>query len=132
MTAAGGPPQVETAPPAAPVPTTIAVQRALERLRQERETFDQQKRQDQRWFQLRLVMGVVAVLIIPAVVIVCIWVLADSKQSDAVKTLASSALLVDVFSLAAAVWKIVLSPASLTRLAPLTADSDSPATQQEQ
>ena len=102
----------------------IAVQRALERLRQERETFDQQKRQDQRWFQLRLVMGGLAVLVIPTIVVVCIWLLADTHQSSSVKTLASSALLVDVLSLAAAVLKIVLSPASLTRLAPVTADSE--------
>ena len=69
-------------------------------------------------------MGGLAVLVIPTIVVVCIWLLADTHQSSSVKTLASSALLVDVLSLAAAVLKIVLSPASLTRLAPVTADSE--------
>lgn len=122
MTEAQGNPATATADETLPEP--IAVQRALERLRQERETFDQQKRQDQHWFQLRLVMGGVAVLVIPAVFIVCIWLLADPDQSPTTKTLAASTLLVDVLSLAAAVWKIVLSPASLTRLAPVTANTD--------
>ena len=106
----------------------IAVQRSLERLRQERETFDQCRTQDHRWFHLRLGMGVMAVLVIPAVVAICVWVLADASQSETVKGLAATALLVDVLSLVAAVWKVVLNPASLTKLAPVTTDAESPAT----
>lgn len=118
----GAPARVPSSTSPSPGSESIAVQRSLERLRQERETFDQQKRQDHRWFQLRLVMGGTAVLVIPAVMVICVWLLADDGQSETVKTLATTALLVDVVSLAVAVWKIVLSPASLTKLEPVTAE----------
>jgi hypothetical protein len=102
----------------------LAIQRSLERLRQERETFDQRRKQDHRWFHLRLAMGGMAVLVIPAIVGICVWILGDGEQSETVKGLAATALLVDVLSLVAAVWKVVLNPSSLTKLAPVTEDVD--------
>jgi hypothetical protein len=107
--------------------TPIDIQRALEQLRQERETFDQRKLQDARWFMLRMSMGLLALIIIPVFILICIVLLSNPHQSAAVKSLAASALLVDILGLVAAVWKVVLNPASLTRLSPVTSspsDSD--------
>jgi hypothetical protein len=39
------------------IESTVRLERAVEQLRQERETFEQQKRHDARWFMLRLIMG---------------------------------------------------------------------------
>ena len=103
--------------------TPINIRRALERLRQERETFDQRQRQDARWFQLRMTMGGLAVLIIPTLIVICVVFISDPHQSAAVKSLAASALLVDILGLVAAVWKVVLNPASLTQLSPVTESS---------
>jgi hypothetical protein len=99
---------------------SIAIQRAFERLRQERETFDQQKTHDNRWFGLRLAIGVVAVVILPVVVGICGYVLIDGAYSETVQQICAVALVGDVVALVGAVFKIVLSPASITQLAPVT------------
>jgi hypothetical protein len=98
----------------------IQIQRALEQLRQERETFDQRKRQDARWFMLRMTMGGLAVIIIPTFIIICTLLISSSGVSDTVKSLAASALLVDILGLVISVWKVVLNPASITQLSPVT------------
>src|ERR1700759_2009643 len=98
-TAKGSPPQNPAAP--------IAVRRALEQLRQEQETFNQRKQQDSRWFQLRMAMGCLAVLIVPSIVAICVLLLTDPHQDPAVKGLAASTLLVDIAGLVGAVWKVV-------------------------
>ena len=91
------------------VDATIVVARAQEQLRQERETFDQKKRQDSRWFLLRLAMGWSAVVLLPAIGGISGWVIANhSHFSTGTVTLASSALFVDSLGLVLAVWRIVL------------------------
>jgi hypothetical protein len=99
----------------------VEIERAAEQIRQERETFDQRKRQDSRWFFLRLAMGWVAVLLLPAIFLSCIYILYHNATfSDLVIELAVGGLFVDVVGLLAAVWKIVLSPSSVTKLDPIT------------
>jgi len=94
---------------------------ARERLRQEQETFDQHKSHEQRWFILQLVMGFVAVVIVPSIVAICVIVfLNHAVLPTAVVTSASGALFVDVVALALAVWKIVLNKDFVTKLAPVT------------
>lgn len=105
----------------------IQIQRALEQLRQERETFDQRKRQDARWFMLRMTMGMLAIIIIPTFIVICTLLISDSRTSDTVKSLAASALLIDILGLVISVWKVVLNPASITQLSPvITLTQDSP------
>jgi len=101
--------------------TPIQIQRVLEQLRQERETFDQRKRQDARWFMLRMTMGALAIVTIPAFIVICTILISSPGISDTVKSLAASALLVDILGLMLSVWKVVLNPASITQLAPVTA-----------
>jgi hypothetical protein len=94
---------------ASEVDATIGIARSQERLRQERETFDQKKRQDSRWFLLRLAMGWSAVVLLPAIGGISGWVIAShSHFSAGTVTLASSALFVDSLGLILAVWRIVL------------------------
>ena len=100
----------------------ISLQRALERLRQERETFNQRKKHDNRWFGLRLAMGIAAVVVLPVVVGVCGYVLVNGGYSETIQRICAGALVGDVLALVGAVFKIVLNPASITRLAPVTVD----------
>ena len=91
------------------VDATIAIARAQEQLRQERETFDQKKRQDARWFVLRLVTGWIAVALLPALGGVSAWVIANNVDfSTGTVTLAAAALFVDSLGLVLSVWRIVL------------------------
>jgi hypothetical protein len=101
---------------------TIALESAMERLRQETETFEQRRAQDQRWFVLRLAMGYIAVVLLPAIAGVCAFIIFNAEQfAITTVTVATTALLVDVLGLIMAVWKIVLAPAaSVTVLAPVT------------
>jgi hypothetical protein len=105
------------------LPASIVIQKASERLRQERETFEQKKFQDARWFILRMAMGILAVVIIPTLIVICVLIISNPHQATPVKGLAASALLVDILGLAGAVWKIILSPPTVTQLTPVTQDS---------
>lgn len=104
----------------AEVADTIALERAQEELRQERETFDQRKEQDARWFSLRLAMGITAVLLIPTFMGICTWVIVNHTAFDgAVVTAAAAGLFADVLGMILSVWRIVLGQAP-DALAPVT------------
>ena len=95
--------------------------RLEERLRQERETFDQRKEQEARWFTLRLRMGYAATFLLPVLAIACGFVLFRHENfPPAVVAYAGATLFVDVVGLLVAVWKVVLNPGSITQLAPIT------------
>lgn len=92
-----------------PISETIAIANAEERLRQERETFDQRKQQDARWFVIRQVMSWVAVVLVPAVAVTCGWIIFNYDDfTTAIVTVATSALLADTLGLCISIWKIVL------------------------
>ncbi|MEQ8690199.1 MAG: hypothetical protein RIC89_05095, partial [Pseudomonadales bacterium] len=92
-----------------------------ERLRQERETFDQRKEQEGRWFSLRLRMGYTAVVLLPTVAIICGYILLNSNTFPAaVVTSAGAALFVDILGLVAAVFKLVFHERAVTKLEPVT------------
>jgi hypothetical protein len=101
--------------------TPIDIERAAERIRQEKETFDQRKRQDNQWFVLKLVMGFFAVVLLTAVLIISTIILINNKNFPAsVVTAAGVALFADILGLLISVWKIVLNPNSITKLDPVT------------
>ena len=101
--------------------TPVVVARAAEQLRQERETFDQAKQHEARWFVLRLVMGYSAVLLLAAIMVVASYILFNAGGFPVgVVTAAGGALFVDVLGLLVAVWKIALNPNFYARLAPVT------------
>lgn len=96
--------------------------RVEERLRQERETFDQRRDQEERWFTLRLRMGYVAALLLPALAIACAVIIFEHDEFDGfVVNAASATLFADVLGLIIAVWKVVFSRRSITQLEPITA-----------
>jgi alkanesulfonate monooxygenase SsuD/methylene tetrahydromethanopterin reductase-like flavin-dependent oxidoreductase (luciferase family) len=114
-----------TEPSPAAVPTgeapTIQLAIASERLRQEQITFGQRVSQDRWWFGLRFAMGVVAVVTLPAVAAVCGFVLLNPSQFPApALTTSAVGLVTDVLALIGTVWKVVLNPASVARLEPVT------------
>jgi hypothetical protein len=98
--------------------TPIRIERAMEQLRQERGVFDQRKAQEARWFVLRLIMGYLSVTLLLAVVLLCRFILFNSQRFPefTVQT-AGAALFVDVLGLLIGVWKIVLKPDFMTKLA---------------
>ena len=101
--------------------TSIAIQRAFEQLRQERETFEQKRRHATRWFTLQLIMGYGSIIVLGGIACAAGWVLFNNSDfSGSVITLAATALFVDVLGLVAAVWKIVLNPNFYAPLSPVT------------
>jgi hypothetical protein len=105
---------------------SLAEQKVWQRLRQEQATFDQKRVQDARWFVLRMAMGILAMLVIPAMIVICALIIFDSHQDVTVKGLAASTLLVDILGLMGAVWRVILNPASVSQLAPVTAPYEVP------
>ncbi len=101
--------------------TPIRIERAMEQLRQEREVFDQRKHQEARWFVLRLSMGYSSIVLLFAVILVCSLVLFNNTNFPefTVKS-AGAALFADVVGLLISVWKVVLKPDFITKLAPET------------
>lgn len=95
--------------------------RALEQLRQERETFDHAKVEVAQWSRLRLRMAYAGIAALLGVAMVSGFiVLNPSRYPAAVITLAATTLLVDIFSLSISIFKLVLLQGSATLLKPLT------------
>jgi hypothetical protein len=108
--------------------TPIMIEREMERTRQERETFDQHKKQENLWFGLRLTMGYASVVLLVSVMIVSSVILFNNDKFPAsVVTAAGAALFVDVLGLLVGVWKIALNPSFLTKLEPVTDSNLQPA-----
>ena len=67
-------------------------------------------------------MGYTAMIMLPAVAVVCGYILLNHQSfSHTVVISAGTALFVDVLGLIAAVWKVVLKPGSITKLEPTIA-----------
>lgn len=104
--------------------TPVMLERASEQLRQERETFDQAKRQEHLWFILRLSMGFSSIVLLSAVMFIATYILFNYESFPAaVVTSSGAALFVDVLGLLIGVWKIALNPQSVTKLQPVTQSS---------
>ena len=79
------------------------------------------KEQDARWFNLRFRMGSMAAVLLPALAVAAGGVLLFHHQfPQSVVNSAAGVLFVDVTGVVLAVWKLVLSPSSTTRLEPVT------------
>ena len=79
-----------------------------ERLRQQRETFDQKKKQDQMFFYLRMAIGGAALVVFIAICAFCGYVILNSKEFPASTiTVATSALLVEALGIAGGIWKVI-------------------------
>ena len=95
-----------------------------EALRQEHETFEHLRRQDQQWFLLRLVMGYAAVVILVGVIAIAGRVLLNaSEYPQSVVAAAGGSLFVEVVGVILGVWKIVITPSNPERLKPVTSHS---------
>jgi uncharacterized membrane protein YqjE len=99
----------------------ISIERASEQLRQEREAFDQQKKHAEWWFRLRMAMGCIAVLSLPAIMGIASYVLvhADAYTTGVVAG-ATAALFADVLGVVGGVWRISMNPQSVSKLTPVT------------
>lgn len=83
--------------------------RASERLRQERETFDQLKSHDCWWFWLRLIAATVLIAALVTVLIVAAnVVLSPHRYSDGATLFAAVLLLADIACLAGGVCLVVI------------------------
>lgn len=87
----------------------VAIARLNERLRQERELFNQRKKQDVRSFRLWMAMGWTAVVLFPAICAFSGFVLVNHGEfADGIVALAASALLVEALGLVGAVWRAAM------------------------
>jgi hypothetical protein len=113
----------------APSVSAIDIERATEQLRQERETFDQQKQHDNRWFILRLAMGYSSIGLLAAILVISSWIIFHAGAfSQTVVNAAGGALFVDTIGLAISVWKGVLKPTGSQKLGPVTKAKLAPGT----
>jgi hypothetical protein len=103
------------------VSDAILAMRAEEALRQEKETFEQRKIQENKWFRLRLTVGYASIILLALIMLIASMILFDNSQfPSTVVTAAGVALFGDVLGLLIAIWKIVLNPNSAASLAPVT------------
>lgn len=98
-----------------------------QQLKQEQATFEQAQFQDKCFFVLRMAMGAVAVLAIPAVVTICSLIIFGPHQDLVVKRVAESTLFLSLIGLVGYVWRVFVRPASVSRLKAITtAEEDLP------
>lgn len=98
--------------------------RALEQLRQECETFNQVKAQGAQWFTLRLRMGYAGIVLLLGIAAVSsVIVLNPVSYSSTVIGIAATTLFVDMLSMVASIFRLVLPQSSATRLKPVTTAS---------
>jgi hypothetical protein len=98
-----------------------AIEHLKERLRQERETFDQHKAHENRWFLLRVVMGYSSVILLISIMVVSSYILFNNvSYPNSVVITAGAALFVDTLGLIISIWKVVFNPDFMTKLAPIT------------
>jgi hypothetical protein len=85
----------------------VAISQAEERMRQERETFNQRQKQDRWWFRVRISMACVAMVLLPSLGLLCAWIaLHHSEYSAPVGSLAAAGLVQEILGLLAAIWKL--------------------------
>jgi len=101
----------------------IQIQKAVEKIRQESETFDQLKKHDRQWFLLRLIMGYSAVALLICILIISAIIIFNYKDyPEKIIGWAGPALFIDILGLIFTVWKVVLNPDFATKLSPVTDD----------
>jgi len=95
--------------------------RAREQLRQERETFDQAKAHNARWFTLRLAMGYAGICLLLAIALVSSYMLLHpAGYVHATLAVAATTLLVDMLGLVVSIFEVVLHQGSAAPLKPIT------------
>jgi hypothetical protein len=101
--------------------------RAIERLRQERETFEVRKSQSRWWFALRFATVAVLLAIAVGVFVVGVWVLlSPSAYSPAVVKGSGIAIMLDLLAIGGATFAYTLRPASQPAFGPVTMDARAP------
>jgi uncharacterized membrane protein YqjE len=99
----------------------VVFAQAAERLRQERELFDQRKAQDRKTFVLRLTMGWTAVGLLVAICAFAGYIIINHDEYGAATvTAATTALLLEALGLVGAIWRGTLGKGP-TELEPTTA-----------
>lgn len=94
---------------------------SAEQLRQERETFELNKRQAAQWFGLRLRMGYCGLVILAALAANCMFIILCAKiYPIVVVDWAATVLAGDILALLVAAWKLVLNPNSAMNVNPVT------------
>jgi len=101
-------------------------ERKAQQLKQEQATFEQAQFQDKCFFVLRVAMGVVAILAIPAAITICSLIIFDPYQDSVVKRVAESTLFLSLIGLVGYVWRVFVRPASVSRLRVVTTAEEAP------
>ncbi|TFI43572.1 hypothetical protein E4P29_11245 [Rhodococcus sp. 1R11] len=105
-------------------PDALALAQGQQRLQQERETFDQRKRQDASWFKVRCAIGWVAAVTLPSIMVVaCLIIGFHDSFGPTTVSIATGALLVDALATATSLYKIVIGTQGSQPLEPVTAEA---------
>src|SRR4051812_32864809 len=95
--------------------------RAIERLRQERETFEVHRAQSRWWFWLRFAVVTVLLTIAVGVFVVGAWILlSPGAYSPAVVKGSGIAIMLDLLAIGSATFAHTLRPASQPAFGPVT------------
>ena len=103
--------------------TPILLERETERLRQEREVFNQRKTHANRWFIVQVTMALTAIVLLAGIAVVASYILITSDTSEypgGVLVAAGTGLFGDIVGLLIGIWKVVINPPTPTRLEPVT------------
>lgn len=99
--------------------------RAIERLRQERETFEVRKSQSRWWFRLRFATVAILLAIALGVFVVGTWILlSPGAYSPAVVKGTGIAIMLDLLAIAGATLANTLRPTSQPAFGPVTVEEE--------
>jgi hypothetical protein len=99
----------------------IQIERASEKLRQERETFNQAKHHDNLWFYVKVALISASILIMFGVLWVSSYVVFNPTLFPEISViLATLGLLGDIVVSCSMVWKFAMNPESISKLKPIT------------
>jgi hypothetical protein len=95
--------------------------RVDERLRQERETFNQAKAHDAHWFALRLSMGFTGIIVVLCTAVVSGYVMLNPiAYRPGTVTASAYTLSVDIFGTVVSIFKLVMQQNNTTPPRPIT------------
>lgn len=102
----------------------IHLERELEKLRQERETFDQNKKHDEYWFFVKITMVGCSIFIMVFILGVVSFILFNPKSfSETTVTIATVGLIGDIIASCASIWTLAMNPDSISKLKPITSEN---------
>ena len=105
----------------ADTPIDVQMERVSEKLRQERESFNQAKRHDNQWFYIKIGIILVSFSIMVIVLYITSIIVFNPKlYSENTVILGTIGLYRDTIASCSSIWRLGMSPDSVSKLKPIT------------